>query len=280
MKKGINQWVFPSSLSCREILRSAQKYGFHGVELCLEEEGEISLNTSPAKWKEVQSVTKDNGLELRSLACGLWWKYNLVSEEERIRVQAQDIAKKLLEIAHSVGAKSVLFIPGYVNIPWDPKSEIVSYDVALKRAREALWKLAPLAESAQVFLGVENVWNKFLLSPLEFRNFIDEIGSPFVRVHFDTGNVLYSGYPEQWISILGERIVTIHVKDFKAAVGTIDGFCLPLEGDVNWPRVMEALKKIEYDDYLIAEFIPPYRYSWEALLENLSTNLDYLIKMK
>ena len=93
-------------------------------------------------------------------------------------------------------------------------------------------------------LGVENVWNKFLLSPLEFQCFIDRIGNPYVKVHFDTANVLISGYPEQWISILGERIVNVHAKDFRLAVGNINGFCIPLEGDVNWPEGIIASNRV------------------------------------
>ncbi|MGB9553727.1 MAG: sugar phosphate isomerase/epimerase family protein [Candidatus Caldatribacteriaceae bacterium] len=279
MKKGINQWVFPPSLSPREIFQLAQKHSFDGVELCPDEEGTMSLHLPMAKWKEIVSLADETQVEIRSIASGLWWKYNLASPEERVRIKALDIAKKLIEIAEVLRAKSVLVIPGYVNVPWDPQSEIVPYDVAMERAKEALFRLAPLAQGAQVTLGVENVWNKLLLSPLEFRHFIDDIGSPFVKVHFDTGNVLVSGYPEQWIHILQDRIVTVHVKDFKIAVGTLDGFCLPLEGDVNWPQVMEALRKTGYDDYLIAEFIPPYRHAFEMLLSNLSSNLDCIMKM-
>lgn len=279
MKKGVNQWVFPASLSFQEIFQVTRKYGFDGIEICPDEEGEMSLNQPLSRWKEIASIAEASGVEVRSLACGLWWKYNLVSPEEKIRTKAKDVAKKLIEIAQMVGAKSILVIPGYVNIPWDPQAEIVPYDVAMERAKEALLELAPLAQSARIILGIENVWNKFLLSPLEFRDFVDGINNPFVKVHFDTGNVLICGYPEQWIAILKERIATVHVKDFKVAVGTIDGFCLPLEGDVNWPQVMRALKSGGYDDYLIAEFIPPYRHSWETLLVNLSSNLDYIMKM-
>ncbi|MBC7216897.1 MAG: TIM barrel protein, partial [Candidatus Caldatribacterium sp.] len=138
-------------------------------------------------------------------------------------------------------------------------------------------EVLPHAQNAQVTLALENVWNECFLSPIEFASFIDSFESPFVRAQFDTGNVVLFGYPEQWIAILGKRIATVHVKDFKKAVGTLEGFCLPLEGDVHWREVMQALRNIPYDDYLIAEFIPPYRYSTEALLANLSYNMDVLI---
>jgi len=279
VKKGVNLWAFPERLSLREIVEVSKKYGFQGIELCVGEEGDFSLHLPPARWESMRAEVSDGGLEIRSIASGLWWKYNLVSSDEKVAIKAKDVGKKLIEIAHFVGARSVLVIPGYVNIPWEPQAEVVSYDFAWERAISTLQELALFAQGTEVLLGVENVWNKFLLSPLEFRQFIDEINHPQVRVHLDTGNMLPFGYPEQWIHILGNRIVAVHVKDFKVAVGNIHGFCLPLEGDVNWPRVMEALKAINYDDYLIAEFIPPYRYHREALLMNLSANLDCLLKM-
>ncbi len=279
MKKGINLWAFPEGLPLEEMVEASKDYGFQGIELCVAEEGDFSIALPPAKWHEVRTVVNDCGLEIRSIASGLWWKYNLVSSDERIAAQAKEVGKRLIEIAHLVGAKSVLVIPGYVNVPWEPQSEIVPYEMALERAQSSLRELASFAQGTDVLLGVENVWNKFLLSPLEFRQFIDGVDHPRVKVHLDTGNMLLFGYPEQWIRILGDRIITVHVKDFKTAVGNINGFCLPLEGDVDWPAVMRALREIHYDDYLIAEFIPPYRWDWRVLLANLSTNLESLCRM-
>src|SRR5437763_5822185 len=110
-----------------------------------------------------------------------------------------------LQAARALGASAILQIPGYVQVMWDPKSPILSYDVAYERAVTIYRELAKVGEKHQVTICVENVWNRFLLSPLEFRAFIDEIGSPYVRAYFDVGNVLVNGFPEQWIRILGER---------------------------------------------------------------------------
>ncbi len=279
MKKGINQWSFPQNMSVLEVLRLASKYNFQGVELCPDEDGVFSIKANSKDLRIIKNLASDLGLEICSLATGLLWKYNLASNDSSNREKAKDVIKSLIEMAAQLGASSVLVIPGYVNVPWDPNSEVVHYQEALKRSQESLEAVIPHAQSANVVLGIENVWNKFLLSPLEFVSFVDHFNSPFVKAHFDTGNVLIFGYPEQWIEILNDRIVKVHVKDFKLNVGNINGFCLPLEGDVCWPEVMKCLLNVGYDDYLIAEFIPPYRFHTEALLSNISFNLDCIMEM-
>jgi len=279
MKKGINQWAFPGYLSLSEILTLTAKYGFHGVELCPDEGGSFPIDIDHKKLQEIKAIAEEKNLEIRSIATGLLWKYNLASPHPENRQRAVDIAKRVVEIASVLGAKSVLIIPGYVNVPWDPASEIVPYENAYENASYAIREVARFAADARVILGLENVWNKLFLSPIEFRTFVDSFNNQWVKVHFDTANVLISGYPEQWIDILGKRIVNVHVKDFKLSVGNINGFCLPLEGDVNFPSVMKSLHTIGYDDYLIAEMIPPYHYSVDALLANIAYNLDCIIAM-
>ena len=137
-------------------------------------------------------------------------------------------------------------------------SEIIAYDVAYERSRDALKELGEYAVKVGINIGVENIWNKFLLSPLEMRNFIDAIGSDFVKVYYDVGNTQFIGFPEHWIKILGSRIARIHMKDFKEAIGNLDGFCELLQGNVNFPAVMKALREAGYDGYLTAEinYIP------------------------
>lgn len=280
MKKGVNQWAFPSNFSIPDIIQLAAKHRFDGVELCPDEEGNFPLNIEQQKLMEWKSYSIDENIEIRCIASGLYWKYNLASPNNEVRKKAIDIAKRLIEIASILEAKSILLIPGYVNVPWDPSSEVVPYEEAYENSRQSISEIAKFATDAKITLGLENVWNKLFLSPIEFRSFIDSFNSQWVRVHFDTANVLISGYPEQWIEILGKRIVTIHIKDFKLLVGNINGFCLPLEGDVNFPAVMGSLKSIGYDDFLIAEMIPPYHHSVDALLANLSYNLDCIINMR
>jgi hexulose-6-phosphate isomerase len=124
---------------------------------------------------------------------------------------------------------------------------------------------------------VENVWNKFLLSPLEFRAFIDSFQNERVGAYFDVGNVLATGYPEDWIATLGHRIGRVHFKDYRRNVGSADGFCDLLSGDVNWPEVMRALRAVPYDGWVAAEMIPPvpfYKHCPEVLIPNTSRAMD------
>jgi L-ribulose-5-phosphate 3-epimerase len=165
-----------------------------------------------------------------------------------------------------------------VQIVWDPKSPVISYEVAWERALTIYRALGPVAERHGVTLCVENVWNRFLLSPLEMRGFVDAVASPAVRVYFDVGNVVVSGFPEQWLRILGQRIGRIHLKDFRTSVGTLNGFVMLLEGDVHWAEVMTAVREIDYNGYLTAEY-GPYRHGPETLLAHLSTSMDRIIAL-
>jgi L-ribulose-5-phosphate 3-epimerase len=144
-------------------------------------------------------------------------------------------------------------VPGLVGADFIPDGEVTEYDVAYDLALEAFMELKEYAEEVKVNIGLENVWNKFLLSPLEMRDFVDKIDSPYVGVYFDVGNVVSTGYPEHWIKILGKRIKKVHFKDFRVSVGNINGFVDLLSGDVNYPAVMEQFRKVGYDDYVIAE---------------------------
>ena len=137
-----------------------------------------------------------------------------------------------------------------------PEAEVIPYDVCHDRASEALRQILPAAEQAGVALCIENVWNKFLLSPLEMRDFMDSFNSEMVGAYFDVGNVLLTGYPEHWIRILGRRIKRVHIKDFKRSVGTVEGFVDLLEGDVDFQAVQQALSDIGYDGYVTAEMLP------------------------
>jgi hexulose-6-phosphate isomerase len=182
-------------------------------------------------------------------------------------------------VANKLGATGILVVPGAVEIFFDPTAEIVQYDVAMTRVEAAIKDLAKAAEKNKVAIGIENVWNKMFMSPLEARDFVDKIGSEYVGWFFDVGNIVALGFPEQWIRILGKRIKKVHVKDFRKSVGTIDGFVDLLEGDVNWPEVMKALREVGYDDFLIAEMIPYYTHAPETRLANTALALEKIVKM-
>jgi len=134
-----------------------------------------------------------------------------------------------------------------------------------------------VAEKYGVVLGIENVWNKFLLSPIEMRDLIDKVNSSFVGSYFDVGNVLYCGYPEHWINILGKRITKVHFKDYKREPGGLNCFVDLLSGDVDYIAVMDAFRNIGYDGWVTAEMLPPYKQFPEAILYNTSKSMDYIL---
>ena len=147
--------------------------------------------------------------------------------------------------------------------------------MAYDRALEAVKKLAPIAEEAGIQIGLENVWNSFLLSPLEFRDFIDKVGSPNVGIYLDTGNMRISGYPEQWIKIMGKRIFKVHFKDFRVSCSDMVDL---LAGDVDWPKVMAAFKAVGYEGWASAEMIPAYTHASTQIVYNTSASMDRIMK--
>lgn len=286
MKKSINYWSFPGVLAgkpefeLKKCIELAKDAGFDGIELALEEKGEINLNSSRQDMDKIVEMSKEVGIELSSLATGLLWDYSLTSSEAKMREKAKGIVKKMLEFASYLGADTVLVIPGAVDVFFNPQAEVVPYDVAYERSLGALKECAPVAEEYKVAIGIENVWNKFLLSPLELKGFVDKIDSEYVGVYFDVGNTLLTGYPEQWIRILNKRIKKVHIKDFRNSVANVNGFVDLLEGDVNWEEVIRALEDIGYNDYLTAEILPAYSHYPEALLYNTSKSMDFILGEK
>jgi hexulose-6-phosphate isomerase len=144
-----------------------------------------------------------------------------------------------------------------------------------KRTKAKNHAMMFVAPQLKVVLAVENVWNRFLLSPVEMAYFVDSIGSDYVACYFDVGNVLPFGYPQDWIRTLGSRVKRIHMKDFKRSVGNFNGFCDLTEGDVPWAEVMKALKEIGYKGPVTGEMMP-YR---PTLLDLTSTAMDWILSL-
>ncbi|GIP35180.1 sugar phosphate isomerase/epimerase [Paenibacillus sp. J2TS4] len=248
MLKGVNQWCFPEGYPLERVFEVSREAGYDAVELNVNPEGGVGLTmeTTAAEAEQIGRLARQYGLQLRSISTSLLWRHPLSSDDAAVREQGGRIVRKQLELAELLGADTVLVVPGAVN-------EATSYDACYERSLKELNGLAREAEQRGVRIGVENVWNKFLLSPLEMKQYVDSIDSPNVGVYFDVGNILAYGFPQQWIRILGARIFKIHVKDFRPGVGTGQGFVPLLAGDVNWPEVRAALQEIGYTDTLTAE---------------------------
>ena len=279
MKKGINIWSFPQG-TIKESLMLAKKAGFEGVELALNGEGELSMQSTEKEIAEIRKMAEDMGLELYSLSCGLCWDYRLSDEDQSMREKAKDMIKKQLDTASILGADTALVIPGAVNVEFSSPEKKVAYDVVYERALEGINELKRYAESVKVNIGLENVWNKFLLSPMEMRDFIDKIGSEYVGSYLDVGNTLYCSYPEDWVRILGKRIKKVHFKDYRMQAGGLHGFVDLLAGDVDYPEVVKALGEIGYDDWVSAEMIPNYKHHTDAILYNTSYAMDRILGRK
>ena len=275
MKKGISIWSF-SGQPLETCFQMAKSYGFDGVEVALAETGEINLTSTQSDLAAVRAAADRQGISLYSVASGLYWTYSLSSDLSEEREKARSIVVRQLKAAAWLGCDTILVIPGSVKCGFSENAPVVPYDVVYERALDALRELAPIAEDLGVAIGLENVWNQFLLSPLEMRGLIDQIASPAVGAYFDAGNVVAYGYPEQWVKILGNRIRKVHIKDYRASAAGLSGFVDLLAGDVNFPAVMAALREIGYDGWITAE-MGAYRLYPETILPNTSAAMDKIL---
>ena len=250
MKKGICWGCVPGEANDLEgRLRVAKEAGFDGVEPTVSPPGggPLTLETTEREAGQIRETAARLGVELPSLMGGAAGQGTpVLHPDPAVRAECVEKLGRALERAKWLGATAVLLHPGQLK----PETR---YDEAWEWTREALKAAIPYAERHGVALAIENVWNKFILSPVEMQRLIDEVNHPLIGTYFDVGNCILYGYPEQWVGILGQRIKKVHVKDFKRAVGTGQGFCQLLEGDADYPAVMAELRRAGYDDYLTSE---------------------------
>ena len=260
MKISASYWMFEGGLEATlpvaDAMAQAKDLGFDAIELCIGSQGVLTHETTEAQCREIVAKAKELGIEIAGVASGESWGCSPSDDDPAVRAKIIAFTKQALQVTKWLGTDAYLFVPGAVDIFFLEDSPVVPYDVCYERAKEAVAQLIPTAEQLGVAIGIENVWNKFLLSPLEMRDFIDSFDSQAVGSYFDAGNVLLTGYPDQWIRILGSRIVRVHVKDFKKSVGTAEGFVDMLEGDVDLEAVKAALAEVGYDGYVTAEMLP------------------------
>ncbi len=277
MKKSISYWSFVGR-SAVEAMRIAKDAGFEGIELTLDAAGDLTPETTDEQLAALRQAAAEIGIALPSVASSLYWSYSFTSDDADEREKAHETAVTQLRMAKALGADTILVIPGSVGVEFVPERPVVAYDVAYERALHEMKRLAPIAEQYQVHIGIENVWNKFLLSPLELRDFIDKIGSDYVGSYFDVGNVVYSGYPEQWIRILGKRIRKVHFKDYRCNPGGLNCFVDLLSGDVNWREVRKAFADIGYDGWAAGEMIPQYAQGSDQIIYNTCKSMERIME--
>ena len=274
MLKSISVWAFENTRPLPEVFKMAKEHGFEGVEVAIAEDGPITPQTTEDECKAIIEQADDAGIQIASLASGMGWKYHLTSTDEANRTQAIEVTNQSLRIAKWLGTNAILCVPGGVGSSFNPDFPHTPYDVAYDNALKSIEEIVPVAEETGVALGIENVWNMFLLSPLEMRDFIDKTGSPHVGCYFDVGNNIYSGFAQDWVRILGHRIKRIHFKDYKHGMAGLEGFGDLLDGDVNYPETMKALREVGYDGPVTSEF-----FGAENDLAKISAAMDKILAM-
>ena len=281
MIKGISYLSFENGLSNNEPIESAlsqtKMHGFDALELSVSSEGVINTNSSKAECEMIRKRIDDSGVFVDSIATGMSWGVSPTSDDESIRKKSISLHQDALKVASYLDCKALLFVPGVVKSPISP--EIVRYDRALDRLREAINQMLPIAEDFNVDLCMENVWNGFFYSPIELRDFVDSFDSDRLGVYLDIGNLIgYQQYPPHWVELLNSRIKRVQIKDFQENFDWTGSFsfCDIGAGDVPWKETIEALKTIEYKSTIIAEMLP-----WdETILSRTSAAMDQLFKFK
>lgn len=277
MLKSISIWALRdgATRSADSLFAEAREHGFDGIEPAVGHEGLLTLDSTEEDCARLVETAAEHGLRISSLASGLGWEFPMSADDPEVRRRGAQAVERSLRAARRLGVRPVLVVPGMVSRGWGEDVGHVPYDVAMARMREGIAGLVATAEELDVVIGIENVWNRVLLSPLEMRDFIDAFGSPAVGAYLDVGNMIPWGYAEDWVRILGGRICAVHFKDYKRAGGGLDGFCELLEGDVDFPAVMAALREVGYDGPCTAEF-----FGLDSpALTRLSSAMDRILAM-
>ena len=257
LKKGLVLDMVPRALSYADRFKMARDAGFDVVQ--------APTTPDQREAEEMKSAADSAGIRIDSVMNMDHWKYPLSSADPAVVEKSLDGMRVSLHNAKLWGSDAVLLVPAVL----DPQT---SYRDAWSRSQEQIRKLLPLAEELKIIIAIEEVWNKFLLSPLEMVSYIDEFHSPWIQAWFDVGNVMFYGYPQDWIRTLGKRTVKVHLKDFKRRD---DGYAWVNlgDGDVDWSAVRAAFSDVGYSGSVIAEL-----HSGEAAyLAGVSHRIDRLL---
>ena len=276
MKLGYSLFSFSENIDLKNVFSDISRMKYDGVEPVLSEEGYLNPSMRKGEVLEIKKMANANGLEIPSVGVWSLWDNNPVSNDLRIRKKAEDIIERQLEFASILGANTILVIPGYTHCGFAKNPEKVAYNVAYDRAYELFFKLEKVAREYKVSIGIENVWNKFLLSPIEIKKFLDDINSEYVGAYFDVGNIMYIGDPSDYIEILGRHIKKIHISDYRVEQSGLGAFVDIFAGDVDFFEVIKSLKKIGYDDYLMLEMLPNYKRLPELSIYSNKPAMDRL----
>ncbi|MCH8245234.1 MAG: sugar phosphate isomerase/epimerase [Bacteroidetes bacterium] len=242
LKKAVKFGMIEEDLTILQKFELLKSLGFDGVEM--DSPSDLDVD-------EVVAARDTAGLPIHGVVDSVHWRQTLSDADSAVREAGLDGLKIALNDAHAFGASTVLLVPAVVK-------KDVSYDDAYSRSQTEIRKVLPMANELGVKIAIENVWNRFLLSPLEAARYVDEFESDMIGWYMDVGNIVTFSWPEQWIRILGHRVLKLDIKEYSRAKrdeeGPYAGFRVALgEGDCNWPEVLNALDEIGYDGWATAE---------------------------
>ena len=263
IRKGVYLGMLPRELSYADRFKLARDVGFDDVE--------CATAPDPKVAEEIKKAAEDTGIKIHSVMNMAHWGAPLSSADPAAVAKSVEGMKTSLHNAKLWGAGAVLLVPGVV----DPQTRY--QEVWTRSQQQIRQQLIPLAAELKVIIAIEEVWNKFLLSPLEFARYVDEFKSPWVRAYLDVGNMVLYGYPQDWIRTLGKRTVRVHLKDFKVKKGGASAleadFVNLGDGDVDWPEVRKAFKEVGYAGPVTCEL----KTGDEAYLRDVSHRVDRLV---
>ncbi len=260
MYKALNYWVFggfEGAATPESFIDFAAERGLDGVELTVGDA--LKPEISEAECRKIAAYAAERKIGLRTLATGFYWGCSLSSPDPEERGRAIAFTRNYLRIARAIRVETILVMPGAVRVAWDASRPEVPYREAWEYATASLRELLPDAEKAGVNIALENVWNRFLMSPMEWKFFFDQFDSDRIGLYFDVGNCCLYGRPADYVDILRERIKAVHLKNFteEDCAGGLHGFGEDLmTGEVHFPDLFSALKKIGYSGPFTVEMIP------------------------
>jgi hexulose-6-phosphate isomerase len=249
--------MLPGNLSHADRFKMARDAGFEVVQAPTTPDQDTA--------EEIKNAADKTNIRIDSVMNIDHWDYPLSSSDPAVVEKSLTGMRTSLHNAQLWGSDVVLLVPAVVNAQ-------TSYHDAWTRSQEQIRKLIPLAAEQKTVIAIEEVWNKFLLSPVEMDKYIREFQSPWIKAWFDVGNVLLYGYPQDWIRTLGKSIVKLHIKDFKR---NEDGYAWVNlgDGDADWAEVRKALAEVGYTGSAIAEL----KTGDEAYLRDVSRRMDRLV---
>lgn len=248
MKRALNAWTVEGSLDMEETFAAVAKAGFEGIELNIDAPGAphgLSMNTTDADYAAIRNLSRKYNLPVCSISTSLWGGKMGIREQWK---DGEALLYKQIEAAKALGADGILTVPGGMG-------EELTLDAARKNSIEFMKKQKSEIEKLGIFVGLENVWNGFFLSPYDMVSFVDEVDSPMIGAYLDVGNMLAFSVPEYWIEVLGSRIGKVHVKDYKRNGGLNSGGTWQdiTHGSADWKTMIPALRLAGYDGYLVGE---------------------------